>query len=305
MILNTFRKTYLAATVVAYFVCSANVAIAAEDFTDPNHVFQETKNMLLELDAMHVVNKSKPSKLIVEAAPRKPRHVFQKAREVYYDVQKLRQSKGLSVNTLGDLPVRDVTPKDVKGLLDKMLADIDEVRIKYGTKQPALAPLPTDKKPSDVYANLIKVKGSIAGLGIAAVAPSDVFRVSLSVVSDLKEMAAKKGVAAAAKPAPSSGKKPKDVYAASYKLLNSLKKMSETNKISIPGGVMIPPYVKREHTPAEVIDLMNDILAEVAAIKHASGLTTPTILAPAQSEKVPSNVFDQVATAQAIVSTMM
>jgi len=307
MIINPLKKTYLAATAAVCFACFSNIALAADEgsLTDPNHVFQETKNMLLELDGMHKVNKSKPKEVVIEISPRKPRHVFQKAREVYYDVQKLRQLKGLAVNALPDLPVRDVSPKDVKALMDTMLADIDGLRAKYGTKLPASAKLPSGKKPSDVYANLIKIKGSIAGLGVSAVAPSDVYRVTLSVVSDLKEMAAKKGAAPIAKIAPSSGKKPKDVYAASYELIKQLKKLSETNKISIPGGVMIPAYVKREHTPAEVIDLVNDVLAEVGAIKHASGLRTPTKLAPEQSGKVPSNVYDQIITAQAIVKTMM
>ena len=307
MIKKTVQKSYLMAITVACFMNFNHAAFAADtgSLTDPNHVFQETQNMLNELDAIHQVQKTKPKKVIVDAAPRKPRHVFQKAREVYFDIQKLRQKNGLPVNALPALPVRDVQPKDVKAVMDKMLAELDELHIKYGTKPPAKAPLPSGKKPSDVYANLIKVKGSIAGLGVSAVAPSDVFRVTLSLISDLKEMAKKKGVSATAKITPSSNKKPTHVYAASYKLLNDLKRLTEKNKINIPGGVMIPPRVEREHTPAEVIDLVNDILAEVVAIKHASGISTPTKWAPEQKGKVPSNVFDNIATAQALVNAMM
>ncbi len=303
---KTFRKTYLAMSTIACLVCSTNIAFAADsDSTNPSSVFQVSGNMLLELGEMNKVNKSKPEDVYVDTTERKPRHVFQKAREIYQDVQKLRGSKGLAQNALAPIPVKDVAPKDVKVLMDKMLADLQELRPKFGYKKPVAATLIEGKKPLDVYANLERVKASIASLGVSKVAPNDVFRVAISVVKDLEEVAAKKGVAPIAKLAPSTGKKPSDVYAASYDLLAQLKTMTEKNKIAIPGGVIMPNKITSDITPAEVIDLVNDVLAEVGAIRHASGINTPTVIPEEQKGKNPSKVYDMIAKAQAIVKTIM
>ncbi len=303
---KTFRRTYLAMSTIACLVCSTNIAFAAgSEDANPSHVFQVSDNILIELSEMNKANKTKPEDVYVDTTARKPRHVFQKAREVYQDVQKLRGSKGLTENALAPIPVKDVEPKDVKVLVDKMLTDLQELRPKFGYKKPAAATLPKNKKPSDVYANLERVKASIASLGVSEVAPNDVFRVAISVVKDLEEVAAKKGVAPIATIAPSTGKKPSDVYAASYDLLTQLKKMTEKNKIAIPGGVIMPNKITSNITPAEVIDLVNDVLAEVGAIRHATGINAPTVIPEEQKGKNPSKVFDMIAKAQAIVKTLM
>ncbi|MCB2261445.1 MAG: hypothetical protein LGR52_00625 [Candidatus Thiosymbion ectosymbiont of Robbea hypermnestra] len=297
---------HLAKTVkIALVGTSIAIGCSAMAQTTPNHVYQVVENVKAELTEMHKATISEPCKTNVNLTERRPRHVLQKTREVYGDVQKLRKLKGLDENALPSFSVRAVTPADVRGLADKTLADVKEVREKSGASAPAAVPLPSGKKPTDVYANLMQVKASIGGLGIPATVPNDVYRVALAIVSDIEKIRAAKGVTVAvADPAPSKGKAPKDVYGVAYKLLGKVKALTEKDGYGIPGGVVMLNKVSGCITPAEVIDILNNILAEVGAIKVTVGATAATEFAGAQSGKTPSDVYDALVKAEALVDSL-
>ena len=89
-----------------------------------------------------------------------------------------------------------------------------------------------------------------------------------------------------------------------YKLLGKVKTLTEKDGYGIPGGVVMPNKVVGCITPAEVIDILNNILAKVGAIKVAVGVTAVTEFGEAQSGKMPSDVYDALVKAEALVDSL-
>jgi hypothetical protein len=87
-------------------------------------------------------------------------------------------------------------------------------------------------------------------------------------------------------------------------VLTSLKSITANPKFKIPGGVVMPNRRTGKISPAAVQDLLNNILAEVAAIKVKVGVKTPVKMAPTQSGKTPSHVYDVADTANVLVASL-
>lgn len=293
-------KTIMIALAGAFISMSSAMAQ-----TTPDYVYQVVDNVKAELAEMHKANLGDPPRVKVNLTERRPRHVLQKAREVYGDVQKLRKIKGLGENSLPAFPVREVTPADVSVLADKILVEVREVREKTGAAAPVPAALPSGKTPTDVYGNLVQAKASIGELGVPVIMPNDVYQVALTIISDTEKVRAAKGVTTAvAEPPGSKGKEPKDVYEVAYKLLGKVKALTDKNGYGIPGGVVMPNKVSGRITPTEVIDVLNNILAEVGAVKVAVGSSAATEFPGPQSDKTPSDVYDAMVKAGALVDTL-
>ncbi len=287
-----------------FFFSLSHTAISAE--ITPSHVYQSTGNIISELSAMHEANFSTPRQSRLKLTPRRPRHVFQKAREVYLKVQKLKEAKGDRASPLEPFPVRSVKPQDVKQLVDKSLADLKSLRRKFGTQAPQEFAFTSGKTPTDVYMNLANAGDSIDALGIAKTVPNDVYQLVYTIIGDLKTIRDKKGITSEInQPPAATGKKPKDVYLESLSLLEKLKKLTEKKDYTIPGGVVLLNQISGRITPGIVLDALNNSLAEIGAIKQVTGVTAPTVIAPKSSGKTPSDVFMAVKKAHAIVDTLL
>lgn len=273
----------------------------------PNQVYQVTENIVRELAVFHEKNFTVPNTPVQVLTPRKPRHVLQKAREVFQKLQALRYINGLSPSGIDPVPARAITPGDVKDLVDKILADVRELRGVYGISgSPTGAPVPQGKNPTDVYENLIRVSQSLDGLGIPAVVPNDVYQVAQTVLNQLAAIYSKeKGKDAVLHTAWVQGKSPKDVYEQGFVLVEALKRLSEDESHSVAGGVVLPARASGAISPAHVLDLMNVALAEVNAMKVAVGISAPTELATMSAGKTPSDVFQLIQQSQYIVEGIL
>jgi len=65
--------------------------------------------------------------------------------------------------------------------------------------------------------------------------------------------------------------------------------------------VVAPIQLSGRIRPAEVLELMNNLLADVVQIKINLGDQSANPLAPDPSGKTPSNVFDEVSRARALI----
>lgn len=289
-------------------VLGAGAPALAQGIT-PSHVYQVVDNINGELALLHESNgsKSRTDKKAPALTKRRPRHVIQKAREVLLKVQALRKINGLAAKSVPTLPVREVRPADVKNIVTRVLGDIRELRAKFGVSKPSpAASLTTGKTPTDVYGNLLRTGLQLDGLGIPRIVPNDVHQVALTIISDIEMIRAARGLTKkVAFKGGTKRKKPKHVFQHSFKLMQAIKNLSEKKfDFAVPGGVVLPNNRSGRIKPGHVIDLLNKVLAEIAAIKVKLGVTTPTVLAPAQSGKTPSNVFDAVNTALFMVETL-
>lgn len=285
------------AAATALSLTIANLAQAQK--ITPSHVLQKVEDLNAELGLLLKADLSKVEVKESKVAAKKPRHVIQKAREVLLKAQVLRRINGLPMRQLKPTPVRNVSPGDVIDLIEIVLADVRELRPLYSVPgEHATTPLPQGKSPTDVYVALAKSLALLDHLGIPKSVPNDVYRIALTVINDVNVL---RQAANMTKPyetvSGAKGKSPTDVYNQSYKILASLRMMSEENKdYAVPGGVVMP-LKKKKATPADVLDVLNGVLAEISAMKVKLGANQPTELAPEQSGKTPSDAYDAASTA--------
>ena len=281
--------------------------LSAQDAT-PSHVYQVVDNinaelaLLLEADDSTVpVDATAPA-----LTPRKPRHVIQKAREVFLKVQLLRRINGLPATELQPFPVRAIKPADVKGMVEAVLADLQGLREPFAVSRTAPpAALPEGKTPTDVYGNLVKVSAKIDGLGMPKIVPNDVYRVALAIVSDLEKVRIARGLTDnTVMQEGAKGKKPKEVYELGVQLLERIAALTKNESFAISGGVVLPNKRQGKITPANVIDILNNVQAEVVAMKLAVGADEPTELVAPPAGRTPSDVFNALQTALQMVETL-
>ena len=302
---NSFKKLIYCVTFVLAMPIAQNAL--SETKITPSHVFQVVDNVANELILMHQADESEASYNKIKMTERRPRHVLQKAREVYQKVQILRYINDLPKNSVPDFPITEVTPENVKDLVDLILRDIKSLREIFGVYALAdQAPLPSNTTPNDVYLNLVRVGGMIDGLDIPVTVPNDVFQIAETIIGDLQLILKKRNISTKiVTTTGSTNKGPRDAYDQSRELLSSIKQLCNKNKIyCLPGGVNIPPYHEDTIKPSHVIDTLNNALAELGSIKAKLGIIKKTVLTKPASGKAPNNVFDVVKTARNAINNM-
>lgn len=239
--------------------------------------------------------------------PRRPRHVLQKAREVMVKVQLLRKINGLPNTEMPIMPARDIRPSDVLRLVERIHEDLAELRPIFGVSgPPETIEKPRGKTASDVYHSLHHVSAQLDQLGIPRVVPNDVYRVALTVLHSLEEIGFSRGLPALPSRRHSAADKhPADAYAMGMMLFSALRKLTVENpELSIPGGIEILEAYDGQIEPAHVMDLLNNILADIAAIKERAGIDGPIEFAPQQAGKTPTHVYGALVSALDIVEAM-
>ena len=275
----------------------------------PDDVYRVTGKINGELALLHESNDSIPAvdTNAPDLASRRPRHVLQKAREVMLKVQLLRKINGLAENDLPPMPLREVRPADVRVMVELIRQDIVALRPIFGvTKPPISVPRPSGKRPTDVYADLARATAKLDGLGIPRIVPNDVYRVALTIIGDLEKVRSARGLT---EPVPmqsgSKDKRPSDVYAKAFELLQALESLtSENPDFEISGGVVLLNRRSGRIKPTHVMDLLDNILAELSAIKVKVEAGSLTEFAPPQAGKTPSHVYDAVSIALVLAETL-
>jgi len=259
-----------------------------------------------ELRLMFAADLSEPpAPPSLATAPRRPRHVYFKAREVYQRVQLLRFLNGLPENPLPDVPAREIRPTEVRELVTNILKDIQDVKGMYFISETAVeASKKENVTPTDVYKALVYTNRMIDQLDTPAIVPNDVYRVALSVLEEARVIMRNQQPNAreVALATDARGKKPSDVYQSGEELLELVKDItSENETYTIPNGVVLPTTPTGNITPTHVISLMSNTLAELSAVKAKLGIAESAANQPPQSGKTPSNVYDVIETAKTVL----
>ncbi len=281
-------------------------AQAAEKIT-PSHVYQVVDNVVYELELLLDANFSNADVAMIPANNKRPRHVIQGAQEVLRKISVLKQINGLTMGPIAPLPIREITPADVKTQVDRILKEVRDLRPVFKiTKTAKKASLQDGKTPSDVYARMLQASAMIDRLDIPAIVPNDVYRLALAIVSDVKQIHASVGSTAPAQVSGDfSSKKPPDVYAHGHDVLVALKGLVEQSEaFEVAGGIAVPPKKEGKLVPADVLEMLNTILAELSSLKVSSGAKQPTPVIPPQSGKTPGNVYEQLEIAMSYVQVM-
>lgn len=300
---NTLKNLKIVA--VSAFVVTATSPVSASDVT-PAHVYRAAEAVFLTLEQFHDASFSTFEVPNFEINDRKPRHVLQASQEVNFKVQELRWLYGLPRKPISALPVRDVKPKHVMTAVDAILLDLQELQSIFGVVVDGAPELRDSITPTDVYKQLAIISNSLDALGIPAVVPNNVYLVALTVLEDLRSVVSHvKGGATSTTLLPSKGRSPADVYARTYALLEKIKVLSDREGFKIPGGISMPQKKGGKIVPADVMGMLNIILAEIGALKLVTGVTTPTRFADQQSGKTPSDVYDSILEAEQLVDSLL
>ncbi len=245
-----------------------------------------------------------------ELAERQPRHNIQKAREVWLKVEELRGINGLAQHDVPEFPMQEVQSSDVAAFLDLILADVRDLRPVFGVVgQPITPSAGASATPTDVYAHLSAISLQLDGLGIPKISGNEVFQVVETLIHDLEVVAEARGVS----PMPeeysgAEGMKPKDVYARVFEVSDQLAALAaQQPEMNVPGGIVQLNRRSGKISPAHVLDLLNNVLADANAVKAAAGVMKPSELVSGGGHGThvnPNTVHDGVTTALLIAQSI-
>ncbi len=282
-------------------------AVQADDVT-PSHVYQVANTAVRELQEVLSAKKIKRQHLDLEASPRRPRHVLQKAREVFVKLQNIRLLLNLPPIEVPPLSVGRIAPVDVKIQTNRILDAVRELYQTSGKKTLVdLVRFRSGKTPTDVYAQMAQISSMLDELQETAVKPSDVFRFSVTVKQVLEEIYKIKmnGALPSYEIAPVTGKSPRDVFQLGRVLHAKLEVLEAKHGYNIDGGVGEVKAKAGRVTPSDVLDLMNIILADVNAMKLPAGVQHVTQLPAYEGRKTPSDVFQEISKSIYIVDALL
>jgi len=276
----------------------------------PTDVYHVVDTINAELDALLATsgNHYEADPTAPPLTPRQPRHVVQKAREVLLKAQTLRALNGLPENPVPPFPLTEAVPADSKAMVDAILRDLYELRTKFAvSEQPSPPPpLVPGRTPTDVYANLQRASDSLDLLGVPRTMPNDVNRVAMMIVQDLEVILAARHRPVPAPAAPARrDMTPADTYQKAFEVLDRLRARTEADPaLAVRGGIVLPNRRVPPLTPAHVLDLENNLLAELGSIKATLGITARTVVPPLIHGKTPSDTYDTLSRALALVDAL-
>lgn len=286
-------------------VIGISSGVAAQKADD---AFQKVALLNAELSFLHQANLTEaPMDTQGQAVldNRMPRHVLQKAREVFLLAQTLRENNGYGISDFPTYPVGETTPAEVVAVLDGILLDVGDLRDAYGVSEDAMAAAASGKSWSDVYHELNIAAASFVALGVPAADANTVFQIATTIVSDLKQIRAARGISGEVTIVAADTKTPGDVYAHGIDLLSQLQELAAGNSAySVPGSIQSLALQTHDVHGVDVLDVMNNVLAEVVAMKAVLGVSEPTVLAARQAGQSPASVFDQISTAMGLLATL-
>ena len=275
----------------------------------PTDVFRAVDDVIAKVRLLHDANLSEADAgdQSIQPTDRKPRHVLQLSRTVLDKANGLAMINGGMVVPVPPIPNREVKPDDVLTSIEATDSVITSLLPIFHVEATANRAAPADKKtPNDVYAALYRLSALIDGLGIPATVPNDVYRIAETIISELVDIVEQSGMPMPARAPASTEKSPKDVYNRAFELTDSLQQLLEKRPDLVPdGGFTMPQQHKGKIKPEHVRYVLNDLLAEVASIHVAMGSQEKIVLASIASGRTPSDVYDQLTNAIALVEVMI
>lgn len=293
---GVLMRRWVAVPLLALFVLLIPLISAAQEAKTPSHVYQISQQILAELDLIHAANETQPVSIGSDVQPQnlRPRHVLQNARTTYSLLQTLRGLNNLSVSETPDLPDQEVSPGNVADLLQLLLTDIVSLKEAfYVTEEAPEVPFVEGKKPGDVYMALSAVKRSLAPLGIPKTVPNDVFKHAEDVMFGAHAVAAVNGGLVVSAQDISAGKSPADVYGMAFDILDQMERIGQKDEMFMPvGGFAKLNKKDAKITPADVLNVIAIIKAELHSISVINKLGVDMDSAILTGGNSPSNVFD-------------
>jgi hypothetical protein len=134
--------------------------------------------------------------------------------------------------------------------------------------------------------------------------PNDVYRKALTLRREVELLGVWFGVDTDVRESVAEpGRTPEDVYRLAEGIIVRLRRIvTGSLELDILGGVAQPLASPETVEPADVLDLMHLVLAELNAVKAAAGIDDPTWLPGKQVGRTPSDVFGVLSQADSMLA---
>jgi len=276
MTLSTGAKWFAASftfiiTIVAGLVFMASDTISANDIY---HITRQIRVGLLEIEEVQHVQDEAPAYLPFN---RQPRHVIQKTRDMLLRINVLLKRAGLESEYIEVTPITHITDKIVAKQLDHLLQATTRLRTKHN--------LPTEfgqevephfgKTITDVYASLQVVEKMLEALGVPITSPNEAFQFAVIVRDDIQFIMHNRfHMCDDMSPEHAKDKNAADVYYYLYTVLGEIHEMTRREfSHHVPPNLHVPQLKRPPISEEDVIDLLDQTIADVGAMKHSMGMS--------------------------------
>ncbi len=280
----------------------------------PDHVFAVAEHILEELKAYKNYRGIKaPSRKPPEQVGLEPQHVFGKTLENLDKVSRLRRQVGFGELVVPEFPLRRVTPTEVYDMAIRLDAEIGIIYDAVGMSSVLFyetvgQPEFTGKTSSDVFEKMWEISFLLDTIiGSEGYTPSDVYVQALQVVSEIELIAkrVKKGIQKIEPPL-SKGKRPSDVIVMARNVRKLLKMAKKHAGMFEPAAIQEPTsIVSGRISPDDVFNEVGLIFAEIVELKIHLGIAETTKLPIKAEGKTPSDVYQQLESAQAMLEGIL
>ena len=257
----------------------------------PSHVYQAVYDLQSEIEILREAMGITEYPLEAEPAEdRAPIHALARVLELRRKIAAAQKRLGMAPSKPDQMPVKDISPKDVFGNVQKALAEVRRIKEQLVIEDEIEpAPFEGGKTPSVVYQALGDASFMLDGLVGRAIDVSDVYRNLIHLFSDMELVATKLKVALDLNlPEVKGRKRLKDVgqqvMRGTFKLINL-----QTRLGMDASGV--PEVVLVRVTPANLYEVINIMNAEMVRIKAHLGITLPRDESEVARNKKPKDLF--------------
>lgn len=274
--------------------------------TTTTDVFHAVNEIISEVVRLHDANFTNASGSMIRSEGRLPRHVMQMARTVLKKANLLASINDGTIAPMPWLPSWEITPTDVMIVVQPTAQLIQELKPVFGVEG-NVAPASSEgsKDPDDVYAALYFLSQMIDGLGIPRSVPNDAYQIADTIVSQLMILAHRYDVPLRPPRAGNPGKKTHDVYAHAFELVHAIDRLIAARpELDPTGGVALMHQRSGRIDQEHVIHTLNDLLAEVVAMRAAIGDKKQVREPKPVSGMDPSDVYNRLSDALAIVEDL-
>ncbi|MBL4787338.1 MAG: hypothetical protein JKY49_18180 [Cohaesibacteraceae bacterium] len=266
--------------------------------TNASSIYQLTEKIRFGLQEIENVKHVSNEKATYFPYNRQERHVMQKVRDLSYRLNVLLRESRLREEVIPILPVMRVTPNQLKVQMLHLYEGVGRLRGSLGLSLEfgGGIPLVEGKTATDVYASLQVIEKMFEALGVPKTTASDSYRVASIIEEDIQYIMQNRfHMCDNEHSDKATGKTASEVYAYAFTMLGEIHELTrrEFGRFA-PDNMHVPQLKQPPITEEDVIDLLDQTVADVGALKHAMGLKHQSVLGATTEGKTHSDVYNMI-----------
>lgn len=274
-----------------------------------SHLYQISQEIISEMTLLHISTETEHKSHGVNLKAQLPRHAYQKSLELLMKVQMLKENIGLPVSYNNVFSAsKPVSTEKILGVLKQILEEIRSLRSHYGVKK-SFDPVGFEegKTIGDVYEDLFEASIMVDELARDQLLTSrESYQLARVIIKELHDIRQAKNIDSKVREIRLARNKDEfDVYTHAEDLILKLKRLSDKEGFAVPGGIRQPNIKSGTVTQSDVFDVLNRVVAEVNALKLATGIQTETSLETLKYPKTSAEVYNAVSEARALINSML